>query len=29
MRRTIIFIPKGQMAPVTVTIHHMPELNGA
>jgi hypothetical protein len=27
MRRTIIFIPKGQSDPVTVTIHHKPELN--
>ena len=29
MRRTIIFIPKGQTEPVTVTIMHKPELNGA
>jgi hypothetical protein len=28
MRRTIIFIPKGQTDTVTVTIHHKPELNG-
>jgi hypothetical protein len=28
MRRTIIFIPKGQTEPVTVVIHHIPELNG-
>ena len=28
MRRTIIFIPKGQTEPVTVVIHHKPELNG-
>jgi len=27
MRRTIIFIPKGQTETVTVTIHHKPELN--
>jgi hypothetical protein len=28
MRRTIIFIPKGLTEPVTVVIHHKPELNG-
>lgn len=28
MKRTIIFIPKGEAEPVTVTIHHKPELNG-
>jgi hypothetical protein len=27
MRRTIIFIPKGQNETVTVTIFHKPELN--
>jgi hypothetical protein len=27
MRRTIIFIPKGLNEPVTVTIHHKPEMN--
>ena len=27
MRRTIIFIPKGQSETITVTIHHKPELN--
>lgn len=27
MRRTIIFIPKGQTEPITVTIHLKPELN--
>jgi hypothetical protein len=29
MRRTIIFIPKGETETVTVTIEHKPELNGA
>lgn len=28
MRRTIIFIPKGETEPITVIIHHKPELNG-
>lgn len=28
MRRTIIFIPKGEKNPITITIHHKPELNG-
>jgi len=27
MRRTIIFIPKGQAEPVTVVVNHKPELN--
>jgi len=27
MRRTIIFIPKGGTDPITVVIHHKPELN--
>lgn len=29
MRLTIIFIPAGQTDPVTVNIHHTPELNGS
>jgi hypothetical protein len=29
MRRTIIFIPKGHTEPITVIVHHKPELNGA
>ena len=28
MRRTIIFIPKGETETITVVIHHKPELNG-
>ncbi|THU37007.1 hypothetical protein FAM09_18805 [Niastella caeni] len=27
MRRTIIFIPKGENEPITVVVHHKPELN--
>ena len=27
MRRTIIFIPKGEAEPVTVVVNHKPELN--
>lgn len=27
MRRTIIFIPKGETEPITVVIHHVPEMN--
>jgi hypothetical protein len=27
MRRTIIFIPKGETEPISVVVHHKPELN--
>jgi hypothetical protein len=27
MRRTIIFIPKGETEPIVVVVHHKPELN--
>jgi hypothetical protein len=27
MKRTIIFIPRGETETVTVTVHHKPELN--
>ncbi|HEX6430181.1 MAG TPA: hypothetical protein VF008_20965 [Niastella sp.] len=29
MRRTIIFIPKGEPETITVVVHHKPELNDA
>ena len=28
MKRTIIFIPRGETETVTVIVHHKPELNG-